>query len=68
MESLESAIYLQTKTLTCKVTLLFLREITGVSAPKIKIPYVFAYTTAFLLERVLGLGFPNYSTLDMSIP
>ena len=42
-----------------------LEEITGVSAPKIKIPYVFAYTTAFLLERVLGLGFPNYSTLDI---
>ena len=42
-----------------------LEEITGVSAPKIKIPYIFAYTTAFLLERVLGLGFPNYSTLDI---
>ena len=42
-----------------------LEKITGVSAPKMKIPYVFAYTTAFLLERVLGLGFPNYSTLDI---
>ena len=42
-----------------------LEGITGISAPKIKIPYVFAYTTAFLLERVLGLGFPNYSTLDI---
>ena len=42
-----------------------LEEITGISAPRIKIPYIFAYSTAFLLERVLGLGFPNYSTLDI---
>ena len=42
-----------------------LEKVTGISAPKIKIPYAFAYTTALLLERVLGLTFPNYSTLDL---
>ncbi len=41
-----------------------LEEITGISAPRIKIPYAFAYFTAFLLERVFRLSFPNYSTLD----
>lgn len=42
-----------------------LQEITGISAPKIKIPYIGAYTTALLLERVLHLSFPNYSSLDL---
>ena len=42
-----------------------LEKVTGIRAPKMKIPYVFAYTTAFMLERVFGFGFPNYSTLDL---
>lgn len=42
-----------------------LEKVTGVAAPKIKIPYPFAYTTAFLLERLFGFSFPNYSSLDL---
>ncbi len=42
-----------------------LEKITGIPAPRIKIPYVLAYSTAFLLERVFHLRFPNYSTLDI---
>ena len=42
-----------------------LEKVTGVAAPKIKIPYPFAYATAFLLERLFGFSFPNYSSLDL---
>lgn len=42
-----------------------LEKVTGVPAPKIKIPYAAAYATAFLTERVLGFAFPNYSTMDL---
>ena len=42
-----------------------LQKITGVSAPKMKIPYVMAYGTALLLERLLNFSFPNYSSLDL---
>lgn len=42
-----------------------LEKVTGVSAPKIKIPYIFAYATAFTLERLFGFSFPNYSSLDL---
>lgn len=42
-----------------------LQKVTGVPAPRMKIPYPFAYTTAFLLERLFGFSFPNYSSLDL---
>jgi len=42
-----------------------LQRITGISRPKIKIPYIFALVSGYLVERVLGIGFPNYSTMDV---
>lgn len=42
-----------------------LENVTGVSAPKMKIPYPFAYATALVLERLLNFSFPNYSSLDL---
>ncbi len=30
-----------------------------------KIPYTFAFITAYLVERILGFSFPNYSTMDV---
>ncbi|QMU56573.1 MAG: NAD-dependent epimerase/dehydratase family protein [Candidatus Mycalebacterium zealandia] len=42
-----------------------LEKVTGVPAPKLKIPYPAAYVSAFFAERVLGLAFPNYSTMDL---
>lgn len=42
-----------------------LEKVTGVSAPKMKIPYPFAYATALILERLLSFSFPNYSSLDL---
>ncbi|WP_462136935.1 SDR family NAD(P)-dependent oxidoreductase [Candidatus Mycalebacterium sp.] len=42
-----------------------LEKVTGVPAPKLKIPYSAAYASAFFAERVLGLAFPNYSTMDL---
>ena len=53
------------KNVTVKEYFALLEKITGVSAPKIKIPYFGAYTTALLLERVLNFSFPNYSSLDL---
>jgi len=42
-----------------------LKRITGIPRPKLKIPYTFALITAYLVERVLGFAFPNYSTMDV---
>lgn len=42
-----------------------LEKVTGIAAPKLKIPYPVAYASAFFAERVLGLAFPNYSTMDL---
>ena len=42
-----------------------LEKITGTSGPKMKIPYFMAYSTAFLVEKVLGFSFPNFSTMDV---
>ena len=42
-----------------------LERLTGVPRPKMKIPYTFAFITAYLVERILGFAFPNYSTMDV---
>ena len=42
-----------------------LEKVTGIKAPGIKVPYVMAYGTAFLVERVIGKSFPNYTTMDL---
>lgn len=51
--------------LTVKEYFDLLEKVTGVKAPKLKIPYPFAYGTAFLVERLLGFTFPNYSSMDL---
>ena len=51
--------------LTVKQYFDLLEKVTGVKAPKLKIPYPFAYGTAFLVERLLGFAFPNYSSMDL---
>ena len=51
--------------LTVKEYFDLLERVTGVKAPKMKIPYPFAYGTAFLVERLLGFAFPNYSSMDL---
>ena len=53
------------RNLTIKELFQLLDEVTGVPGPRIKIPYFIAYTSAFLVERILGKSFPNYSTMDM---
>ncbi len=42
-----------------------LERLTGISRPKMKIPYTFALISGYLVERILGIGFPNYSTMDV---
>ena len=42
-----------------------LEKVSGVKAPGIKIPYFAAYGTAYLVERVIGKSFPNYTTMDL---
>jgi len=42
-----------------------LEEITGVPKPKMKIPYFMALASGYFVERILGLSFPNYSTMDL---
>lgn len=42
-----------------------LEDVTGVAGPRLKIPYFMAYTSAFVVERILGLSFPNFSSMDM---
>lgn len=42
-----------------------LERLTGISRPKMKIPYTFALVSGYLVERILGIGFPNYSTMDV---
>ena len=43
----------------------FLEEVTGVSKPKMKIPYFVALISGYFVERILGMSFPNYSTMDL---
>jgi len=42
-----------------------LEKVTGIKAPGLKIPYLMAYGTAFIIERVIGKSFPNYTTMDL---
>ncbi len=42
-----------------------LEEVTGVAKPKMKIPYFMALASGYVVERVLGMSFPNYSTMDL---
>ncbi|MEM7008905.1 MAG: SDR family oxidoreductase [Thermodesulfobacteriota bacterium] len=42
-----------------------LEEITGVPKPKMKIPYFMALASGYFVERILGMSFPNYSTMDV---
>ncbi len=56
---------LANKNVSVKEYFNLLEEITGVSAPKIKIPYICAYSTAVIMERLLKFSFPNYSSLDL---
>jgi len=56
---------LANKNLTVKEFFDLMEKVTGISGPKMKIPYIVAYGSAFLLERVLGLSFPNFSTMDV---
>lgn len=42
-----------------------LEKVTGVPAPRLKIPYFLAFASAFVAERLPGLAFPNYSTMDL---
>ena len=42
-----------------------LEELTGVPRPKMKIPYFMALASGYFVERILGMSFPNYSTMDV---
>ena len=42
-----------------------LEKVSGIKAPGFKVPYQMAYATAFLMERVIGKSFPNYTTMDL---
>lgn len=41
-----------------------LEEVTGISSPKIKIPYIVALAGGYLFERLLRLPFSNFVLLD----
>ena len=53
------------KNLTLRELFDLLEKVTGIPSPKIKIPYFLAFASAFVVERVLGLSFPNFSTMDI---
>lgn len=42
-----------------------LEKVTGVPKPKMKIPYFMALASGYIVERILGMSFPNYSTMDL---
>lgn len=42
-----------------------LEKITGIKSPRLKIPYWFAYGSAYIVERIAGMSFPNFSTMDV---
>ncbi|MGQ0793601.1 MAG: SDR family oxidoreductase [Deltaproteobacteria bacterium] len=56
---------LANRNLTVREFFDLMEKITGIPAPKMKIPYFFAYGSAFVVERILGLSFPNFSTMDV---
>lgn len=51
--------------LTVKEFFDIMEKITGIRSPGFKIPYWFAYVTAWLVEMIPGLSFPNYSSMDV---
>lgn len=51
--------------LTVKEFFDIMEKITGIKSPGMKIPYWFAYGSAWIVERIPGLSFPNYSTMDV---
>ncbi|NIP38431.1 MAG: SDR family NAD(P)-dependent oxidoreductase [Candidatus Dadabacteria bacterium] len=53
------------KNLTINELFDMLERLTGIARPKMKIPYTFALISGYLVERILGIGFPNYSTMDV---
>jgi Nucleoside-diphosphate-sugar epimerases len=56
---------LANKNLTVKELFNLLEKVTGIPSPKIKIPYSVAFASGFFVERVLGMSFPNYVTMDV---
>lgn len=42
-----------------------MQKVTGIKSPRMKIPYWFAYGSAFVVETIPGISFPNYSTMDV---
>ncbi|MDA2918470.1 SDR family oxidoreductase [Desulfobacterota bacterium AH_259_B03_O07] len=53
------------RNVTIKELFELLEAVTGIPRPKLKIPYIMALTSAFVVERILGLSFPNYSSMDI---
>jgi dihydroflavonol-4-reductase len=53
------------RNVTLKELFQLLEEVTGIPGPRFKIPYFIAYTSAFAVERILGLSFPNFSSMDV---
>lgn len=53
------------KNMTLRELFDLLEKVTGIPSPKMKIPYIVAYASAFLVERILGLSYPNYSSMDI---
>ncbi|HSE83846.1 MAG TPA: NAD-dependent epimerase/dehydratase family protein [Thermodesulfobacteriota bacterium] len=56
---------LANKNMTIKEFFNLMERTTGIPSPKMKIPYFAAFASAFLVEKVLGLSFPNFSTMDL---
>jgi len=56
---------LGSRNVTIKELFQLLEEVTGVPGPRMKIPYFMAYASAFVVERILGKSFPNFSSMDM---
>lgn len=53
------------KNLSIKEVFEILEKVTGIPAPRIKIPYFVALAAAFFVERILGISLPNYSSMDV---
>jgi dihydroflavonol-4-reductase len=51
--------------LTMKSLFGLLEKATGIPGPKRRIPYFIARLLGFFSERILGLSFPNFSSLDI---
>lgn len=53
------------RNVTLKELFQLLENVTGIRGPTFKIPYFIAYTSGFVVERILGLSFPNFSSMDI---